>query len=415
MDIKALGKDLEAEKDNLLFYNKYNNQVVSNRKQFASELQTLFPHVRLEDKDMKLSNAEFNIFVEYITQKLLYYQNELFKQETVGEEHVNDVVNALKNGNPDAIDKVLGFQVEKNRRKHVDNFIKESLGSKASSEAKFKQQLRLQTEVHMDHLKEAASLAKKEVDRRVRLEYTEKAEIEKLKYQEQVLTMTAVMHAINDTLKEHADKRNKLNDSVFLWTACQSLFTAITTDHNASKHELKPLKQLVNDIKKAGENHKIINELLDTIPERVLTRGVYTENTLKDRFFSVEDKAFHMALVPDTKVKLFDLVTSFVFTIFTFKSLVPIPEDELNNAPINVSELNNIDILQRAKYWIERDNYYQALRYMNLLKGGAKIVADDWMNETREYLATQQAAQTLLAYASARLKSHVGGVNNSST
>lgn len=75
------------------------------------------------------------------------------------------------------------------------------MGSKASCEAKFKQQLRLQTEVHMDHLKEAASLSENEVDRRVRLEYTEKAEIEKLKYQEQVSGMTAVMHAINDTLK----------------------------------------------------------------------------------------------------------------------------------------------------------------------------------------------------------------------
>lgn len=97
------------------------------------------------------------------------------------------------------------------------------------------------------------------------------------------------------------------------------------------------------------ENHKIIKELLDTIPERVLTRGVYTEETLKDRFLNVEDKAFHMALVPDTNVKLFDLVTSFVFTIFTFKSAVPISVEELNNAPINVNELNNIDILQRAR------------------------------------------------------------------
>lgn len=61
------------------------------------------------------------------------------------------------------------------------------------------------------------------------------------------------------------------------------------------------------------------------------------------------------------------------------------------------------------RYWIERDNYFQALKYMNLLKGGAKILADDWMNETREYLATQQAAQTLLAYASASLQSHVEG------
>lgn len=63
------------------------------------------------------------------------------------------------------------------------------------------------------------------------------------------------------------------------------------------------------------------------------------------------------------------------------------------------------------RYWIERDNYYQALQYMNLLKGGAKKIADDWMNETRDYLATQQAAQTLLAYASESLRSHVG-VNN---
>lgn len=60
-----------------------------------------------------------------------------------------------------------------------------------------------------------------------------------------------------------------------------------------------------------------------------------------------------------------------------------------------------------ARYWIERDNYYQALQYMNLLKGGAKILADDWMSETREYLATKQAAHTLLAYASASLQSHV--------
>lgn len=66
------------------------------------------------------------------------------------------------------------------------------------------------------------------------------------------------------------------------------------------------------------------------------------------------------------------------------------------------------------RYWIERDNYYQALQYMYLLKGGAKIIADDWMNETRDYLATQQAAQTLLAYASESLRSHVD-FNNTST
>lgn len=57
-----------------------------------------------------------------------------------------------------------------------------------------------------------------------------------------------------------------------------------------------------------------------------------------------------MALVPANNVKLFELVTSFVFSMFTFKPAVAIPNNELNNAPINVNELNNIDILQRARY-----------------------------------------------------------------
>lgn len=84
----------------------------------------------------------------------------------------------------------------------MNNFLfLQSFSAKASGEEQFKKQLRLQSEVHLDHLKEAASLTEKEVNRRVRLEYSEKAEIEKLKYQEQVSSMTAVMHAINDALK----------------------------------------------------------------------------------------------------------------------------------------------------------------------------------------------------------------------
>lgn len=88
-------------------------------------------------------------------------------------------------------------------------FFLQSFGSKASAEAKFKQQLKFQTEVHMDHLKEAATLAEKEVDRRVHLEYNEKAEIEKLKYQEQVLSMIAVMNGIHNAVEGTCSQLNQ--------------------------------------------------------------------------------------------------------------------------------------------------------------------------------------------------------------
>lgn len=53
------------------------------------------------------------------------------------------------------------------------------------------------------------------------------------------------------------------------------------------------------------------------------------------------------------------------------------------------------------RYWMDRGNFEQALRYMNLLRGGAKAVAKDWMQEVIILLETQQASNALLSHASA--------------
>ena len=53
------------------------------------------------------------------------------------------------------------------------------------------------------------------------------------------------------------------------------------------------------------------------------------------------------------------------------------------------------------RYWLDRGDFKMTLRYMNLLKGAPRSIAKDWMNETRILLETQQAVDTLLAYAGA--------------
>lgn len=57
--------------------------------------------------------------------------------------------------------------------------------------------------------------------------------------------------------------------------------------------------------------------------------------------------------------------------------------------------------IYRFRYWLDRGDFKMTLRYMNLLKGASKSIARDWMNETRILLETQQAVDTLLAYAGA--------------
>lgn len=53
------------------------------------------------------------------------------------------------------------------------------------------------------------------------------------------------------------------------------------------------------------------------------------------------------------------------------------------------------------RYWVDRGDFEQALKYMNLLKGGARSVSSDWMKEVTLLLEVQQAANLLLAHASA--------------
>ena len=60
-----------------------------------------------------------------------------------------------------------------------------------------------------------------------------------------------------------------------------------------------------------------------------------------------------------------------------------------------------IQVSDTCRYWLDRGDFTQTLRYMNLLKGAPRAVARQWMDETRVLLETQQAANTLMAHAAA--------------
>lgn len=50
---------------------------------------------------------------------------------------------------------------------------------------------------------------------------------------------------------------------------------------------------------------------------------------------------------------------------------------------------------------MDKGEYDMAVRYLNLLKGPSAKVASDWVKDVVVYLETRQAAETLLAHASA--------------
>lgn len=163
--------------------------------------------------------------------------------------------------------------------------------------------------------------------------------------------------------------------------------------------------------------------VLQNLPKEAQERGVFPEDALRERFLIVERIARRLALVPENGGSLPIYFLSFLQSIFIIRPDNPISGDELENKPFDYSKLDTYDILNRARYdfpfhptesmdWranynfccryhVERSDFLQALKYLNLLQGASREVANDWIKETRLMLETQQAANTLMAHAAA--------------
>jgi len=144
-----------------------------------------------------------------------------------------------------------------------------------------------------------------------------------------------------------------------------------------------------------------VNAVVAGIPKEAKERGVYPEDALRERFLKVEKVCRQLSLVPEGGARLPLHVLSFLQSILLLKAASPIPQAELEDEAVDFSKLSTNDVLQRARYWMDRGDFAQTLRYMNLLEGGPRCAAFQWMNEARILLETQQAANTLMAHAAA--------------
>jgi len=128
-----------------------------------------------------------------------------------------------------------------------------------------------------------------------------------------------------------------------------------------------------------------------------LSRGVYTEDNLKERFTKVKRVAKRVALIDETGGSLFKFFLSYMQSFFMINSVNAKNEQD----EVDIAEMDTFQILNHAQYWLEKGDLELALRFMNQLHGESRRVASDWIEETRLLLETRQAAYALMGFASA--------------
>ncbi|CAH0388097.1 unnamed protein product [Bemisia tabaci] len=400
-EVEKSKKLAEKELQSASVSDKYWKKVEEARTYFAEELRALFPDIEVSSNEIILEEDEFDLFLFSAYQKVLHYQKELVKLETIGAEKLRKAIENLNAGDSVDIRAAIEYGVNLERRRLQEELQDKLLEGQIELDLELRRQLQYLTEAHHDHLTAALELKEKEMSRKVSREIDERVSAEKEKYKASLAGMVGRMKGLTEAFEKRVEQDKLARQSLSLWSACQSLLTAVNawSPDVPWSEQLKPLKSEVEAIVKAGAKDELVEAIVKAIPEEALSRGVYPENALKQRFFKVEQAAYRVAIVPEGGASLSYLFLSFLQSFFIIRASNPIPASELADQPIDVSALDNYDILQRARYWLDRGDLAQTLKYMNLLQGGSRAIASDWMNEVRLLLETKQAAQTLVFHS----------------
>jgi len=390
----------------------YKNLVEAGREQFHKEMSSIMPDVKLGEKSGKLTEEELNMFITHAYKKVLFLQQELAKQQTLEQERFKKALEKQRIETEASAARHMEGELEKQAREIHTDHERKMVALKEESESDLRAQLKRQAAAHTDHLTDVLAVQEAELRRHHEHELGDKIESLNAMHQSALSSLGGAVSGLSSALQERASSDAAALASQSLWLASNSLNSAILLGvDNATSWDgkLKPLKGEVEMVKSAaGNNDEFVKTVLGSLSPIALERGVYTEDSLIERFGNVETVAKRVAGIGEQGGSLLAFGLSYLQSILmvnTAKRNVS-ESEEL----INLSEASPSDIVNLAKFNLERGNLARAVQLMTLLKGEAGRVASDWVSEARLTLETRQAIQAVMAHSLANCSNSLPGM-----
>ncbi|PZC73166.1 hypothetical protein B5X24_HaOG209958 [Helicoverpa armigera] len=269
---------------------------------------------------------------------------------------------------------------------------------KLKNENNLKACLQKQNEQHEANLATKLEEMEAEVTEKFNRMVREKVADEKRLFAEELADMASKLKIVEDKLEARMKAEKESRRSQELWAAGESLLAATKRGDPIVKVE-KEIKAIE---KASGGDDKLVKIVLKSIPSSVYKTGIVPESVLRDGFRVMEKTARNVALVEQDGAAMPVYMLSWLQGLFLFMQVSSIPQAEFEkpdqDPPIG---LDTFDLLQRARFWLDRGNLAAAVRYVDNLQGASKAAAAKWFEAARAHLEVRQAAEAVLAHAAA--------------
>ncbi|KAK6185608.1 hypothetical protein SNE40_007805 [Patella caerulea] len=400
-DINTVLSQVKKEESEARVMTKYKDLVDKGRQQFKKELESIMPDVKIGDKKgKKLSEDELNSLIAHAHRRIDQLQKQLAEQLAHESQRIDKALQIQRVED----EKIAQTRVGLERQRLRDQFSLEKDKWEEDARVEFEQELRQhlarQAAAHSDHLKDVLKIQEGEIAQQYeRVMHTRLIE-ERQTFQSEVAGWIARLKGIETAVDARAENEKTARIAQELWLACIAMNGVIRLGKEggtSGEEKLQPLSKEAVAISEAAGKHPFVQTVLQSVPEEALMRGVWTEDSLKERFPKVKRICKRVAMIDENGGTLFRYFLSYFQSFFIFNSVYAKSDSD----SIEISELDTFNILAHADYFLEKGDLLQAVRFMNQLQGEPRRVASDWLKEAKLLLETRQAAYALTAFASA--------------
>ncbi|XP_045615808.1 MICOS complex subunit Mic60 isoform X2 [Procambarus clarkii] len=394
----------DSERDSKVV-SDYRDLIEAGREEFEAEVRSLLPEVKLGETSDKLTPDELNLLIAHAHRKVLQLQKQVASQQTLEHDRFKEALSNQREEDMKLLEAKIDAELDRQKQKLEVEYKRKMAHLREDLEGELRIQLKRQAAAHSDHLADVLYVQEKELETKWSELLQDQLQSEKDRYLTRVARMQGQLDGLKNALSARADVDKAAYAARELWLACEALRSALRLGTDGAKsweEQLRPLSEQISAIKAAtGNGNPYVGAVLSAVSEEAQTRGVYTEEALRERFIKVERICKRVSMIGDNGGSLITYLLSFIQSFLVLNAFEYLPGTEVRNEEIAVDTLSTYDILARARYCLDKDDLSLSVRYMNLLRGEPRNVATSWLKEARLTLETRQAADALLAHAAA--------------